>query len=264
MKLKPPFTYQGNKTHYAKEILSHIDPARNESFYDLCCGSGAISIELINQGFQPKSITMLDKGPWGLFWAEVGRGTFDLDRFAQYCRELPEPADVKRHLEMLAERPASLDTVCVFLLLQSGTFGGVAVWIENGRWAKQTGFRPYWTPTATSKCRYPTRTVPNDLPKKVEAICEGLRGVRGLCADIGNFRPGPGNVYIDPPYQGTGGYGHDFDVLGYARQIGRCFISEGRPLSATAWQLGERKKASAVYNGRGVAPNQEWLSLILP
>ena len=51
--LKVPCSYQGGKQRIAPQIVDNLIEASNSSnsfFYDLCCGSGAISIELVNRG----------------------------------------------------------------------------------------------------------------------------------------------------------------------------------------------------------------------
>ena len=111
-----PISYQGGKTRIAAAIVDHLPSGK--PFYDLCCGCGAISIELVNRGYDPESITMLDKGPWGLFWEAIGRGSFDLDCFKHYCDDVPEPTKVAQHMRNLAVRPACQDTLYVYLLLQ--------------------------------------------------------------------------------------------------------------------------------------------------
>ena len=69
--LRVPCSYQGGKQRIASQIVDVILeslPSENTQFYDLCCGSGAISIELVNRGIDPKSISMLDISSWGTFW----------------------------------------------------------------------------------------------------------------------------------------------------------------------------------------------------
>ena len=68
-KLEIPCSYQGGKQRLAKQIVD-IFYAENEinddtKFYDLCCGSGAVSLELINRGFNPNNIIMIDNGCFG-------------------------------------------------------------------------------------------------------------------------------------------------------------------------------------------------------
>lgn len=69
--LIPPCSYQGGKQRLAKEIVDVIFDRNfitdNTKFYDLCCGSGAISLELINRGVNPENIIMLDVGVWVIF-----------------------------------------------------------------------------------------------------------------------------------------------------------------------------------------------------
>lgn len=66
-----PCAYQGGKQRISKDIVDiifnkcYID--KNTKFFDLCCGSGAFSIELINRGILPENITMVDAGCFGAF-----------------------------------------------------------------------------------------------------------------------------------------------------------------------------------------------------
>ena len=54
IKLKSPCTFQGGKSRLAPKIvdeISSIVPVDKDTvFYDLCCGSGAISLETDKQG----------------------------------------------------------------------------------------------------------------------------------------------------------------------------------------------------------------------
>ena len=61
--LRVPCIFQGGKQRVAAQIsdvLIRAFPRPNSRFYDLCCGSGAISIELVNRGIDPARICMLD------------------------------------------------------------------------------------------------------------------------------------------------------------------------------------------------------------
>ncbi|MEQ2561290.1 DNA adenine methylase [Sutterella wadsworthensis] len=64
--LLPPTSYQGGKQRLSKNIVDIIlkDNKNNIDYkiYDLCCGSGAISLELINRGINPEKIVMCDMG----------------------------------------------------------------------------------------------------------------------------------------------------------------------------------------------------------
>lgn len=60
----PPCSYQGGKQRVSKEIIDYIFETSmiygNTKFFDLCCGSGVITLELISRGIKPQNITMLD------------------------------------------------------------------------------------------------------------------------------------------------------------------------------------------------------------
>jgi site-specific DNA-adenine methylase len=220
-KLFAPIAYQGGKNRIAEKILNRINPSDDSTFYDLCCGSGSISIELANRGFPVKNIYMLDKGPWGLFWRMIGDGTFDLNKFREIIDRIPKNShEIKQYAELLSKQPADQDTVYVFLILQSCSFGGKAIWIENNTW-KNCSFRNYWIPTETSNRRSPVNPMmpmPETLFKRVFYISRKMKSVNGYNMDIDNFIPNDGVVYksvvyIDPPYNNTTCYGHDFDGI---------------------------------------------------
>ena len=84
-KLVPPCSYQGGKQRLAKQIVDIIfeqnEINEDTKFYDLCCGSGAITLELINRGVNPKNITMVDASMWGKLWVAIANNEFNLDIF---------------------------------------------------------------------------------------------------------------------------------------------------------------------------------------
>lgn len=55
----------------SKEIIDYIFETSviydNTIFFDLCSGSGVITLELISRGIKPQNITMLDISSWGTF-----------------------------------------------------------------------------------------------------------------------------------------------------------------------------------------------------
>jgi site-specific DNA-adenine methylase len=264
MQLTPPITYQGGKQRLAARILDRINPPRDADFYDLCCGSGAISIALVNRGHPPNKIWMVDQGPWGLFWKMVGDGTFDVNKFAEYCGAIPEDRhQIKPHMQTWFKEPIGDDSIYRFLLMQASTFGGAAVWMKEKQWQKSGGFRDYWQPTETSKRRSPVNPMmplPNPLLARVKAICEGMLGVKGYHGSIHDIRPTSGIVYIDPDYQGTASYGYNADVMEYVKNVKvKCYVSEGVPLSKTAHQLSGGERKGGMSGSRAKA-HEEWLS----
>lgn len=266
--LVAPTSYQGAKQRIAAAILDRIDPRLDVPFFDLCCGSGAVSIELLNRGFNPRLIYMVDAGPWGLFWQAVAEGQFDLNYFAWQCNSVPKDrSQIKRYMENLALAPVSGDAPYTYLLLQSASFGGKAIWIEAGRW-QNCSFRSFWQPTATSNRRSPVNPMmpmPESLFKRVKHIVERLSNkIQARCQDVRRITPPlDGTVYIDPPYQGTTGYGHSLDVVQYAAALPQgCHVSEGRPLSPVAHLISKGRAKGGISAARDRA-NEEWLSVFV-
>ena len=262
MVLISPVTYQGGKQRIANEILSIINP-HNQLFNDYCCGSGAISIQLINQGYLPYNIIMLDKSPWGLFWQKVGDGCFSLNTFKQYIDSIPQDISlIQPWIKEMSKQPADIDTIYVYLILQAGSFGGKAIWIKNNAW-QNCSFRSYWLPTATSNRRShvnPMMPMPKTLYERVAAICEKMQGINGIYDDIYNHKPETGILYIDPPYLNTTMYGDAFNVLEYVKSVKiKTYVSEGRSLSDQCWNITSTRKKGGI-SGERKKYNEEWLS----
>ena len=257
-----PVTYQGAKHRYAAAILDRIQPRFDEPFYDLCCGSGTVSIELVNRGFNPKLLHMVDSGPWGIFWEAIGRGTFNLNRFRKLLNEIPDRPLIQAYVKQLSKQPAHVDTPYVYLILQACAFGGKAIWIKADRW-QNTTFRSFWQPNGIAKRKSvvnPMMPMPDTLYERVVAICERMRGIHGCHCDVRDFGPGKGAVYIDPPYANTTGYGDDFDVAAYASRRD-CWVSEAKPLSREAVRLADSKsRTRGGISGNRASANEEWLS----
>ena len=263
IKLHTAVTYQGAKVRLAAAILDKID--LKLPLWDLCCGSGAVSIEAVNRGVSPSDIVMVDSGVWGEFWQSVGRGTFSLRDFERTLRLLPEDVTrVQGVLERLArEAPRQEDRVYVYLLLQAGAFGGKQIWIDKGKWCN-CSFRSYWTPTETSSRRYPVNPMmpmPDELLRRVAALVESMRGVKAQCCDVRSLAAIPdGTAYLDPPYAGLTGYADGFDVVSLASALSvPCYVSEAVPLSPINWQLSGPRRQGGISGGRRNA-HAEFLS----
>lgn len=262
--LKAPISYQGGKQKIAHKIVDYLLKSPSAVYCDLCCGCGAISVELINRGIDPQRIIMLDCSPWGMFWRMVGEGTFDCNKFRNLLDEIPEDTKlIQSYLKELSKQPADKDTVYVYLLLQAGSFGSKSIWIENNRWMN-CSFRRYWTPTPTSNRRShvnPMMPMPNTLYERISLVCECMKGISGYHQDINEFTPPEtAIVYIDPPYNGTTLYGYDFDVLRYIKRLTQtCFVSEGKPLCDNAVLLSKGNKKGGISAARQKI-HEEWLS----
>lgn len=270
-KLQIPCSYQGGKSRLASKIVdvffkeNEIDESTH--FYDLCCGSGAVSIELVNRGISPSNITMLDKSPWGLFWKMVGEETFDTNKFNDYINNIPKDiSKIQNYIKELYKQPANIDTVYKFLLLQSSSFGSKAIWLKNsGEWATSS-FRNYWLPTETSKRRSPVNPMmpmPNTLNSRVNNIVSHMKGVRGIHGNIEELTKFKNSsvIYIDPPYQNTSGYGYDFNMLNYIEKINNIkYISEAVKISENAHLLSENRLKGGI-SGNRKSTNEEWLNV---
>ena len=181
--LEIPCSYQGGKQRLAKQIVDIFYKENNinddTKFLDLCCGSGAISLELINRGFNPNNITMIDNGCFGQFWQDIANGEFDLDIFKREIENLPNLENIQSYLKKLSDLPVDKDKMVYhYLLLQAGAFGSKQIWIENNKWKNNT-FRSYWLPTETSNRRSPVNPMmpmPNTLYNRVESIVKQLSG----------------------------------------------------------------------------------------
>lgn len=264
LNLVPPLTYQGGKQRIADEILNIINPSFDQPFNDLCCGSGAITIALINRNFPIQNITMVDQGPFGLFWESVGKGTFSLNEFKYHLNQLPKDiSQIQAHVKGLSKNPADQNTIYIYLILQASSFGGKAIWIKDNKW-QNSSFRSYWLPTATSNRQSPVNPMmpmPETLYERVALVYDKMFGITGICDDIRNVIP-KGLVYIDPPYTGTTFYGHKLNVLEYVKKLKcKCFISEGKPLSEKNWQIAKTRLKGGI-SGLRQSMNEEWLSEI--
>jgi site-specific DNA-adenine methylase len=262
--LVPPLAYQGGKQRLSEKIVEFLTKAGKQKYYDLCCGCGAVSVELINQGIAPENIVMVDKGPWGLFWELVGKGEFDMKVFAKYIADVPKDLNLVRdYMKALAEQPAHVDTAYVYLILQASSFGGKAIWIDKDKWIN-CSFRRYWLPTATSNRRSPVNSMmplPETLYARVFELTKSMKGIKGICSDVQEV-PIEDNsvVYIDPPYAGTTHFGYQFGIMEYVNTVKtKCFVSESKALCANAHQLAGLRRKGGISGSRGNW-HEEWLS----
>lgn len=266
--LQSPTTYQGAKQRIAKQIVDIINDKHANlfdlNFYDLCCGSGAISIELLNRGFPAQNLYMVDKGPWGHFWQNVSQ-KLSLDSIKSLINEVPQDkSKIQSFVKALSLRSASIDTTATFIVLQACSFGGKAIWIDNDKW-QNTSFRSYWLPTPTSNRQSPVNPMmpmPDTLLERVLAIYESCANkIHAYCCDINEIEIKPNSVvYVDPPYVNTTSYGHDINWDNLPKP---CFVSEGYALSNEAWCISTgRKKGGISGERKNNNIHQEWLSYV--
>ncbi len=273
-RMRVPCAYQGGKQRVASQIVDLLldaAPSPSSSFYDLCCGSAAVSIELVNRGISPSRIRMLDISSWGSFWSAIGSGTFNMDVFDQFLSDLPsDKRDIKSHMAALSALPVGDQEVELYPVLQACSFGGKQIWRNGDRWANAC-FRDYWEPTATSIRRSPANPMqpsPTELRRRIAAVVNGMRGVTCLKTDImttlNDPFPRDAVVYVDPPYQGTTGYAFGFEITSFINRFREenqapLFVSEGTQLGDNALMLTFGGANGGISGARKVK-HQEWLS----
>lgn len=276
--LRVPCCYQGGKQRVAAEIVDEMLSAHPSAvaggslFLDLCCGSGAIALELLNRGVGPENIVMLDAGSWGAFWAAIGDGSFDMVYFKALLAEIPEEKSlVKGFMESLAERGAGAHEAEIYPVLQAASFGGKQIWRDGDRWGNAF-FRDYWLPKPGSVRRSPANPMqpaPATLLRRVAAIAEAAYGVRCVHGDVSSvFQmgiPQDAIAYIDPPYRASTGYAYGFQLNRFIEKFTRAFdvplyVSEGEPLNDGAKRL-DFKGAKGGISGTKPGKHEEWLTL---
>lgn len=272
--MRVPCAFQGGKQRVAAQIVDILldaAPGPNSRFYDLCCGSAAVSIELVNRGVDPSRIWMLDLSSWGSFWSAIGSGTFNMDTFDRLLSAVPsDKRELKAYMSKLSALPVGDHEAELYPILQACSFGGKQIWRNGDRWANAC-FRDYWEPTATSIRRSPANPMqpsPTELRRRIAALANGMKGVTCLNLDIMTLLDAPfprdAVVYVDPPYQSTTGYAFGFDLASFINGFRKgneapLFVSEGVPLGDNSLMLsfgGAKGGVSGIRKGK----HQEWLS----
>lgn len=277
IKLVPPCSYQGGKQRLAKKIVDIIfeqnEINEDTKFYDLCCGSGAITLELINRGIHPSNITMVDSGVYGAFWNSVANDEFDINIFKQEIDKLPSVDKIQSYLQRLSNLSVNKDLLEYhYLLLQSGSFGSKQIWVENDKW-KNNSFRSYWTPTETSNRRSPVNPMmpmPNTLFDRVKNIVDYMAGsINAINLDISKIEwhfDKNSIVYIDPPYKNTTGYGFNFDyeefIINNWAYV-NIYVSEGYKMDGVedAILLSKGRAKGSISGDIKKKPTEEWLNI---
>lgn len=278
MNLVSPCSYQGGKQRVAKEIVDYILNttflSKDIKFYDLCCGSGAVTVELLNRGVPPENITMCDKSSWGVFWKSIGEGIFDLNKFYKYSKAVPRDKSlIQAHIKELSKTNADVDEEYKYILLQASSFGGKQICKKDGKW-QSPSFRNFWQPTETSNRRSvvnPMMPMIDELEKRVKILADNCKGLTCHHKDIYEMLDIIENdksdkvIYIDPPYTNTSGYAFSFDYSDFLSKlfdvtVAHIFVSEKEKISDEAIQL-NFSGAKGGINGNRKNKNEEWLNV---
>jgi site-specific DNA-adenine methylase len=271
-KIKVPCSYQGGKQRLATQIVDILlkDKKDNTIFFDLCCGSGAISIELINRGIPPQNIVMLDISSWGTFWKSISEGNFDLRKFKSFLEQLPKnKEDYKSYFNEYILEPVK-DEAEIYPILQANSFGGKQICRKSNHWCNAS-FRSYWIPTKTSIRKSPANPMqpePKELLRRIELIVDRMKGITCISDDITSILdfniPDEAIVYVDPPYQHTTGYFYQFNLNDFIHSFKLKFkvplyISECIPLNNNSIQLNFGGSNGGITGLRKLK-HEEWLS----
>ena len=278
MNLVSPCSYQGGKQRVAKEIVDYILNttffSKDTKFYDLCCGSGAVTVELLNRGVPPENITMCDKSSWGVFWKSIGEGIFDLNKFYKYSKAVPRDKSlIQAHIKELSKTNADVDEEYKYILLQASSFGGKQICKKDGKW-QNPSFRNFWQPTETSNRRSvvnPMMPMIDEIEKRVKILADNCKGLTCHHKDIYEMLDIIENdksdkvIYIDPPYTNTSGYAFNFDYSDFLSKlfdvtVAHIFVSEKEKISDEAIQL-NFSGAKGGINGNRKNKNEEWLNV---
>ena len=277
--LKPPCGYQGGKQRISNQIVDYIYQnefiSNNTKIYDLCCGSGAISLEFINRGIDPHNIIMLDCSSWGKFWKSIGENTFFINKWVEWCDKVPtDKSKIQNFMLDLSFQDANIDEPYKYLLLQSAAFGGKQIWKEGNKW-KNTSFRNYWLPTENTNRKSPVNpTQPSieELKNRVIQIAESCKGITCINDDISKIYPilekdksFDSIIYIDPPYLNSTKYGFYFNTEKVLSEIFNVinrpiYVSEQSPIAKEAIQIMINTKKGGI-NGNKNVKRQEWLNV---
>jgi len=280
--LVPPVTHHGGKLRYASHIwdviVQHHALSGNTRFVDVCCGSGAVTFEAIRRGIPPGRCLMIDAGPYGLVWEAIAHGQFDMDRLGALCDQVPsDMRQVHDWLVALSKQPVDVghppfsygSAPYVYLLLQSGAWGGKQVGIRDGCWLTP-GFGDYWVPQAISLAHgisIALHVSPDSLKQRMEHLVAGWSGIRAWWGDAASFDYQVDTdtiIYIDPPYEGTTRYADSFDWRTLAGLPCDVFVSERKPLGLVASLLPRAGRSGVIAPKAGVpasSTRQEWVTL---
>lgn len=241
-------SYIGGRKTQAGKILSKINYFNASRFYDMCCGSGQISMALVKRGFSAKRITMVDNGLWGDVWSRIGSGTFDLLKFADICDQFNTYHSIKDWCE---QTRYSKNAVYHFLILQACSFGGRPVIVKNRKF-KVYGYRD--------------RIQPNiyRLYGRVKEAVELLRGVEGLKSDVLKVSPVEDAVlFFDPPYSPDQPYYQDntLTIDKIKKKFNKFYCMYPEQLSDRVVDFSQKSFRAGV-TGKRKALRSEYLSYI--
>ena len=218
---------------------------------------------------------MLDVSSWGLFWQQIGNGTFQKEKWEGYCEKVPKDKNkIQNFMIELSKESAEIDESYKYLLLQSASFGGKQIWKKDDAWCN-TSFRNYWQPTATSKRHSPVNpTQPSilELKNRVNEIITDCKGITCIHNDITAIYSiletdisSDSIIYLDPPYSKTTSYGYSFnleEILSnlFDVTLRPIYVSEKEPIAEESYKLNFTSKKGGI-SGNKSAEREEYLNV---
>lgn len=278
LKLTSVTAYQGSKRKYADKIVEYLLAhwRKQYEYYDVCCGTGSITLSLIRHGVDPSQITMIDAGLWGLFWESITTDTFNIDVFEDYIKYIPrEQQLIKGYLEELAQESPYINTVQKFILFQSANFGGKYLAIKNDKWYN-LNIKKCWFPNEYSKRQNTSGTFttsPSTMLDRIILIMIKTKGLTAYRRDAASYTHYKRRslIYVDPDYDGYYHYEHSIDVDNFVRNILRdnhftkIFVSEAKRLSKIryfkeAYNISNEQSTTLFNTKRKRKLNKEYLN----
>lgn len=248
---------------------------KTDRLWDVCAGTAAVALRAAANGMPARNITLVEKGPWGMFWKVLLSDAFDPKRLERWLKQIPaDPTAVSGFLRDLYSKQCSVeDAPYVFFILASGSFQGSAFdySVTDGvvTWKGSYSCGNYFLPSATSVRRYPTKVMPEpeELGRRILNARQLLNGVTIHHADLCSLPPPTAAhtiVYADPPYPNTKGYNTataaEFPRIEEWLRRCKCpvYISGyERTKAAQTWQVG-----TARLGGSNSNPRPELLMLL--
>lgn len=274
--LLPPVSTHGSKRKLAPDIVPYLLQHNSDIYYDLCCGGGAISLELLKHHIDPTHITMIDIGLWGLFWSTISQNRFSVSILDHYIQQIPlDPYAVKEYIESLVLSDPTHDTVYKFLLIQACNFGGKAIRLNTQHLWENISIKPYWTPKPTSVRQTPSTTfsiAPHKLVTRIHTILKFCHNIHAYHTSVHSYEyPHNSVVYIDPDYKNTYGYKYSVDISHVVENAynAHLYISETIPLTymspyATAHPIRHNPSNTILNAKRSSTVHTEWLTYFPP
>lgn len=236
----PLLTYMGGKAKWARRVLDALGVAE-----------------------RPSRVLLVDPGPWGDTWAVLSMHREEVaERLQQMVGSDPHEAWGRLREEVPA---CPVERAAAHLALQVWNWRNKPIGRAGDSWTGVAGFS-----RTTAYGLPPTPhfgAVKPQLPRLLAKLrAMDLSAIEARQCSAVELEPIPGAVvYIDPPYQGTTGYGHDLTraevletVYRWASAGCTVAVSEAEPLlGGHAVALGAR--ASGALGPRKKRP--EWLTV---